>query len=97
MSDNEETLMPTNDSNHAAQDERIDNAFGSLQQSIGARASKADEARVSGIREAIAAGNNRQAQEHLTAVQQESSWLYEELMKHPEISAILQELSIMGL
>ena len=60
-------------------------------------ANKRDEERVLGIREAVVTGNREQAELHLTAVKEESSWLYEELMKHPEISAIMRELSIMGL
>ncbi len=80
----------------AGHEERVQKAFGSLSDTLSERASKSDEERVSGIREAIATGNVAKAEEHLSAVKQESSWLYEELMKHPEVSAILQELSIMG-
>jgi hypothetical protein len=77
-------------------EQRVREAFGSLHQSLGERASKRDEERVLGIRDAVATGNRAQAEEHLTAVKTESSWLYDELMKHPEISGILRELSIMG-
>ena len=83
--------------------ERIHAAFGSLHRTLGQRAreggrlSEEDEQRVLGIREAALSGDRARTKEHLTKVKQESSWLYEELMKHPEISAIMQELSIMGL
>ena len=76
---------------------RVRQAFGSLRQSLGERASERDEQRVLGIRDAVESGNRTKAEEHLSKVKEESSWLYEELMKHPEISAIMQELSIMGL
>ena len=76
---------------------RIHAAFGSLHRTLGERVNEQDEQRVLGIREAAISGDRARAKEHLTKVKQESSWLYDELMKHPEISAIMQELSIMGL
>jgi hypothetical protein len=76
---------------------RVREAFGSLHQTLGTRVSDQDEQRVLGIREAVESGDRARAEEHLSKVREESSWLYEELMKHPEISAIMRELSIMGL
>ncbi|HWF43482.1 MAG TPA: hypothetical protein VG537_02465 [Candidatus Kapabacteria bacterium] len=90
-------------SKHDDRQARIHAAFGSLNRTLGQRAregerlSEQDEKRVLGIREAALSGDRARATEHLTKVKQESSWLYEELMKHPEISAIMRELSIMGL
>lgn len=78
------------------QEERIQGAFGSLHEVVGERASEREVERLHKIREAVISGDRTRAKEHITATKTESSWLYEELMKHPEISAILQELSIMG-
>jgi hypothetical protein len=84
-------------SKQAERQARINAAFGSLHKTLGERVNERDEKRMLGIREAALSGDSTSAKEHLTKVKQESSWLYEELMKHPEISAIMQELSIMGL
>jgi predicted nucleic acid-binding Zn-ribbon protein len=75
--------------------DRVSGAFGSLEKKLGERFTK-EEQRVLGIREAMLRRDKAQLERHLTDAKTESSWLYEELMKHPEISAIMRELSIMG-
>jgi hypothetical protein len=80
------------DEEHA---ERVSGAFGSLEKKLGERFTK-EEQRVLGIRDAALHRNKAELERHLSAAKTESSWLYEELMKHPEISAIMRELSIMG-
>jgi hypothetical protein len=80
------------DDEHA---ERVSGAFGSLEKKLGERFTK-EEHRVLGIREATLRRDRVELEKHLSAAKTESSWLYEELMKHPEISAIMRELSIMG-
>ncbi|HZK76887.1 MAG TPA: hypothetical protein VFD13_08275 [Candidatus Kapabacteria bacterium] len=80
------------DDEHA---ERVSGAFGSLEKKLGERFTKAEQ-RVLGIREATLRRDKAELERHLAATKTESSWLYEELMKHPEISAIMRELSIMG-
>ena len=77
-------------------EERVAGAFGSLHSTVGERASERDIARLREIRQAVISGDRTRAKEHISATKTESSWLYEELMKHPEISGILRELSIMG-
>ncbi|MFI5201686.1 MAG: hypothetical protein ACHQNE_04825 [Candidatus Kapaibacterium sp.] len=81
-----------NDNEHA---ERVSGAFGSLEKKLGPRFSEEEE-RVLDIREAALRRDKADLERHLSAAKKESSWLYEELMKHPEISAIMRELSIMG-
>ena len=80
------------DDEHA---KRVSGAFGSLEKKLGERFTR-EEQRVLGIREATLHRDRAELEKHLAATKQESSWLYEELMKHPEISAIMRELSIMG-
>ena len=75
--------------------ERVSGAFGSLEEKLGERFTK-EEQRVLEIREAALHRDKAELERHLAATKTESSWLYEELMKHPEISAIMRELSIMG-
>lgn len=75
---------------------RIREAFDSLKKNQGEKLSKLDEEHLHGIREAVVAGDHERATEHLSVAKRESSWLYDELMKHPGVSAIMRELSIMG-
>ena len=77
-------------------EQQIREAFGSIRKAPGEALSKHEEARLHGIREAVISGNRDLAHEHLANTKKESSWLYEELMKHPMISSIMRELSIMG-
>ncbi|SRR5581483_5194695 len=98
MSDQEVFSNPDENSedDQTERERRIREAFDSLHRSKGEPLSKRDEERVLGIRQALATGNKALAEKHLSDAKKESSWLYEELMKHPEISAIMRELSIMG-
>jgi hypothetical protein len=75
---------------------QVRSAFDSWHKSLGDRVSKEDEERMLGIREAVESGDRVAAEKHLARAREESGWLYEELMKHPEVSAIMRELSIMG-
>jgi hypothetical protein len=89
---NAEPRNNATDPDHA---ERVSGAFSSLEQKLGPRFTE-EEQRVHGIREAAMRRDRREVEQHLAATKRESSWLYDELMKHPEISAIMRELSIMG-
>ncbi len=86
-----EPEKPLNDRSSQAR-----SAFDSWHKSLGDRVSKDDEERMLGIRNAVESGDREAAEKHLARTREESGWLYEELMKHPELSAIMRELSIMG-
>lgn len=90
MDSNDVTPNPDND--HV---ERVNGAFGSLEQKLGDRFSEEAE-RVHKIREAALKRDRAGVEKHLADTKHESNWLYEELAKHPGISAIMRELSIMG-
>ncbi len=76
--------------------ERVRAAFESWQREHAEHLSQEDEFHMLGIREAIEEQDVDRAQEHISKIKGQSSWLFEELMKHPEISAIIRELSILG-
>ncbi len=80
------------DEGHA---QRVSGAFGSLEKKLGPRLTQEEE-RIQGIRQAALRRDKAELEKNLAAARKETSWLYEELMKHPEISAIMRELSIMG-
>jgi hypothetical protein len=90
MDSNEATSNP--DQEHH---ERVSGAFSALEQDLGVRA--AEEAkRLQDLREATLKRDRASVEKHLSLAKRESNWLYEELMKHPMISSIMRELSIMG-
>ncbi len=96
MGDKEVFSIPPDENDEERERQaRMLEAFNSLRRSD-KPLSEAEQARLQSLHEAIASGDKKTAEQHLASVRQESSWLYEELMKHPEISAILRELSIMG-
>jgi hypothetical protein len=76
--------------------EEVRKAFDAMHQSVSDKVSEAEKAHLIAIKEAAAAQDNEKLQGHLDRTKTESSWLYEELMKHPEVSSILRELAIMG-
>jgi hypothetical protein len=78
------------------ENDRFSNALNELRQSHSDKVSKDDEERMLGIRDAVQAKDRKKVEDHLQATKEQSNWLYEELMKHPEISSIFRELSIMG-
>jgi hypothetical protein len=93
MSDPEEfSTEKHRDSEHA---ERVSGAFASLEEKLTDRSAE-EKQRVAVIREAALKRDRDEVEKHLAATKHESNWLYEELIKHPGISTILRELSIMG-
>jgi hypothetical protein len=95
MSDQEVFSNP-DDKDQEPRESKINSAFDSLRRTSGEPLNKEEEERLLSIREAATTGDRAKIEEHLASAKTESSWLYEELMKHPEISAIFRELSIMG-
>ena len=89
---NQNSEQPNADRDHAG---RVSGAFESLEQTLGPRFTE-EEQRVRGIRQAALKRDRAEVEKHLATAKRESSWLYDELMKHPGVSAIMRELSIMG-
>ena len=56
-----------------------------------------DDERLNEIQDAVMVKDFERARQQLEATKANSSWLYEELMKHPTISAYIRELAIFGL
>jgi len=96
MSDQETFSSSDDEEDQEHRNAKIQSAFGSLRRRPDEPFSQQEEERLLGIREAVTTGDRAKVEEHLASAKQESSWLYEELMKHPEVSAIFRELSIMG-
>lgn len=90
---------PLNEPNSPKQNElhtRFHKSFDLWHKSAGDRMSREEEARVLGIRDSLLK-DPAEAKRYLAETKEHSSWIYEELMAHPEISAIFRELAIWGI
>ena len=85
-----------NQQNPTRSSEEVRKAFDAMHQSVADKVSETEKANLIAIKEAAASQDNEKLQGHLEKTKSESNWLYEELMKHPEVSSILRELAIMG-
>ncbi len=92
---NIEVLQHTEEQQSSEHAERVKGAFVELEQKLGERSSE-EVQRIQGLKKAAIMRDRAGVEKHLEAAKYESNWLYEELMKHPEVSAIMRELSIMG-
>ena len=48
------------------------------------------------LRDATAGGDAGRAREELASVKERHGWLYEELVKHPSLAALIDELALWG-
>ena len=76
---------------------RVHETFNALNASLGAKLDAAARDSVEKLRAAAAARNGVAVREHLTDVRERHSWLYRELVAHPTLSALLDELALLGL
>jgi hypothetical protein len=77
--------------------ERVRSSFNEWRGSLADRIQPHDEEHVRGIEEAVIARDADRTRERLEMTRANSGWLYEELMKHPTLSAFIRELAIFGL
>lgn len=88
-----------NEENTPYQDDfktRVHKSFEEWRTNVKGRLTPEDEQRVLGIRDAVVVRDSERAKEHLLNAKDSNNWIYEELMKHPEISALMRELAILG-
>jgi hypothetical protein len=79
---------------HAA---RVQESFDSLHEKLGPRLDAGARESVEKLRAAAVDRNGAAVREHLTDVRQRHGWLYRELVAHPTLSALLDELALLGL
>ena len=77
--------------------QRVRTEFDQWRGTVKDRLQPHDEEHVEGIQEAVLIRDSERARHHLEMTKANSGWLYEELMKHPRISAFIRELAIFGL
>lgn len=76
-------------------EKRVQEAFDDLHAGLGERADEARE-ELEPLRDAAARRNGAEVKERLEAVKETHGWLYEELVKHPKVAALIDELALWG-
>jgi hypothetical protein len=79
---------------HAA---RVHESFDSLHEKLGPKLDAGARESVEKLRAAAVQKDGAAVREHLTDVRQHHGWLYRELVAHPTLSALLDELALLGL
>jgi hypothetical protein len=77
--------------------ERVRSSFSEWRGSVRDRLQPHEEEHLDNLQEAVLIRDTERARHHLEMTKANSGWLYEELMRHPNISAFIRELAIFGL
>ena len=78
-------------------DERVRAAFDDLDAALGDRATPEARESVEKLREAALGRDAVRVRGHLEEVKEHHGWLYEELIRHPAVVELINELALMGL
>ena len=77
--------------------ERVKQSFTEWKGGMRDRIQPHEEEHLRSIEEAVIVRDSERVRHQLEMTKANSGWLYEELMKHPTISAFIRELAIFGL
>ena len=77
-------------------DGRIREAFDSVRRDLDARLGDEERAAVDRLHAAAAEGDAARTREELASVKERHGWLYEELVKHPSLATVVDELALWG-
>ena len=80
----------------AGQDGKVREAFDAVRRDLGHRLGDEERAAVERVRDAAAEGDADKARGALAEVKERHGWLYEELVKHPSLATIIDELALWG-
>ena len=75
---------------------RIHEAFDAVRRDLDDRLGAEERASVERLRDPAAEGDTARAREELAAVKERHGWLYEELVKHPSLATVVDELALWG-
>lgn len=78
------------------QNGKVHEAFDAVRRDLDGRLGADERAAVERLREAAAEGDAARAREELAGVKERHGWLYEELVKHPRLAAVIDELALWG-
>lgn len=76
---------------------RVRGAFDSFSQRLHGKLDDETRESVEKLRQAASEKDADRLRRHLTEVRDRHSWLYRELVEHPEIASLLDELALLGL
>jgi hypothetical protein len=75
---------------------KVQQAFDAVRRDLDERLGVDERAAVERLREAAVDGDAARAREELASVKERHGWLYEELVRHPSLAAIIDELALWG-
>ena len=78
------------------QDDKVHEAFDAVRRDLDERLGVDERAAVERLRDAAVDGDAARAREELASVKERHGWLYEELVKHPSLAAVIDELALWG-
>jgi hypothetical protein len=77
--------------------ERVRASFDSLHESLGEKLDSGARAAMDKLRDAASQKDGAAVRKQLTEVRNRHGWLYRELVAHPRLQALLDELALLGL
>lgn len=77
-------------------DGKVHEAFDAVRRDLDDRLGADEREAVERLREAAVGGDAARAREELASVKERHGWLYEELVKHPNLAAFIDELALWG-
>ena len=77
-------------------DGKVHEAFDAVRRDLDGRLDAEEREAVERLRAAAAEGDAARAREELATVKERHGWLYEELVKHPSLAAVIDELALWG-
>jgi hypothetical protein len=78
------------------EDAKVHEAFDAVRRDLDGRLGVEEQAAVERLRVAAAGGDAARAREEMASVKERHGWLYEELVKHPSLAAVIDELALWG-
>jgi hypothetical protein len=86
----------TDEKDDAKGSAKVHEAFDAVRRDLDERLGADERAAVERLRDATAGGDAGRAREELASVKERHGWLYEELVKHPSLAALIDELALWG-
>jgi len=84
------------DDQEDVKDARVQEAFDAVRRDLDGRLDVEEQAAVERLRDAAAGGDVARAREEMASVRERHGWLHEELVKHPSLATVIDELALWG-
>jgi hypothetical protein len=80
----------------AEHERRVHEAFDALNADLGDRAEGGAKEEIERVREAALRKNASEVRERLDMMERANSWLHSEMLQHPKIASLIDELALWG-